>query len=457
MSFIKSYGVALPYYRIEDSIINPLLKKSGSKTVCNTDEDIITLAYDAIMQCIISDNLNIDAVFFATNSPILRNCYHSTIVADLAGIEKSVFCLDFIGTDRSGTDALLLANELVNSGKYKNIIVVASEVKYSAIGDELIANAGHGACAILISNENGLAEIDDSTNIGSHISEEFIYKNNEIKLDARYSRDAGFKKNIDEVIKYIQKYKESCEKIVLNSKYSKLAVGQFLKSGFKDTQFSKDNISPISGNTGVANSFFQIINEIENGTNSILLIDYTNGSNIFYIKSFNNSLKILKNKLGNFGNIKSYQDYLKLRKEGNFNSIKYKTKDIFSSEMMNEREKESFIRLKGIKCKNCGTSYFIKTEKCKKCKSENFEKVQLSNKGKVYSFTKEHYFPVSFPPVTMLVVDLDGGGRITVQQTNCMYPIENNLSIGSQVQLVLRKMNEQDSKPNYFLKAVEIK
>ena len=56
----------------------------------------------------------------------------------------------------------------------------------------------------------------------------------------------------------------------------------------------------------------------------------------------------------------------------------------------------------------------------------------------------------------MAVIDLDGGGRVTLQQTNTMYPDKNNLQISSKVKLVLRKMTEGDEKPNYFFKAIII-
>ena len=124
--------------------------------------------------------------------------------------------------------------------------------------------------------------------------------------------------------------------------------------------------------------------------------------------------------------------------------------------MMNEREKEAFIHKIGMKCDKCNTVYFIHTARCKKCKGEKFTKFRLSDTGIVYSFTKEHYFPVAFPPLTMAVIDLDGGGRVTLQQSNTMYPDKNNLQIGSKVKLVLRKMTERDEKPNYFLKAIAI-
>jgi uncharacterized OB-fold protein len=153
--------------------------------------------------------------------------------------------------------------------------------------------------------------------------------------------------------------------------------------------------------------------------------------------------------------IRSYQDYLVLRKAGNFNSKNYETKELFSSEMMQERENETLLYRKGMKCEQCGTVYYLKAARCKKCKGLHFSAVQLSDKGFVYAMTSEHYFPVSFPPLTMAVINLDKGGRMTLQQTDTMYPENNTLSIGSDVKLILRKMAENDAKPNYFWKVVQ--
>lgn len=455
MSFIKSYGVLLPHFRIDDTVLSPKGRKNLSKAICFSDEDLISLAFQAAKNCICKSENEIEAVFFATTSPVFKNRYHASFIADLLGLNANLFSLDFIGTERSGTDALMLAHKLVNAKSYSNILIIAADVHYSAIGEEITNPNGHGACAVLVSAENGIAEISEAFHEGSFVSEEFYYKNNNIKLDPRYIRDAGFKQNMISVASRVGNYIGETEKNILNSKYSKIAGSVFMKAGFKESQFSIDAITPKIGNTGAVSAMLQLIYEIENQTKNILLIDYTNGSNVFFIKLIKSEKRtILNSTLDDFEKINSYQDYLKLRKVGNFNSAKYQSLDIFSSEMMNEREKAAFIRLEGLKCNNCHTIYLIKTERCKKCKSENFTKTKLSENGKVYSFTREHYFPVTFPPVTMLIVDLENGGRITVQQTDCMYPENNNVEIGSEVKLVLRKMTEHDAKPNYFLKAI---
>ena len=398
---------------------------------------------------------NIDGIFFATSTPVFHNRYHASYLADLLNLPQGILTLDFVNSSRSGTDALLLANVLINSGKYKNILVVASDVHFPSIGKELATPFGHAACANLISSEKGIAEITSAKSFSSSLAEEFSYKGKNIQYDLRFSRDAGFKTNLTSSLKNFVSNPKPYDAVILNSLYARMGGGVFSKAGFEEKQFAKDTLASKLGNTGAVHALLLLINELESEKKNILLVDYTNGTNILEVK--NNSTgktKLFQDELKNFELINSYQDYLLLRKAGNFNSSKYETKEMFSSEMMQEREKDTLQYLKGLKCDKCGTIYYLKSTRCKKCKSDKFSVIQLSKTGTVYTFTSEHYFPSSFPPISILVIDLDGGGRMTVQQTNTMYPERNKIEIGSKVKLVLRKMIEHDAKPNYFWKAI---
>ena len=468
MSFIKKYGIALPHYRIEDSTLNPKTGKKGvMKAVCFSDEDIITLAFDASSTCFEIgadgvENINIksqiDGIFFASSSPVFHNRYHASYLADLLNLPQGILALDFTNSSRSGADALLLANDLIDSGKYKNILVVAADVDFPEIGKERSTPFGHAACAVLLNNEKGIAEISLAKSFSSSLAEEFSYKLNSIQYDPRYSRDAGFKNNITASLKNIVSNPKSFDAVILNSLYARLAGGVFAKAGFTETQFAKDSLTSKIGNTGAVHALLLLINEIENDKKNILLADYTNGTNFFEIKSnIVPEHKSLQQQLNNYDLINTYQDYLLLRKAGNFKSFKYGTKEMFSSEMMQDREKETLLYLKGLKCEECGTIYYLKSARCKKCKCDKFSSVELQKTGTVYAFTSEHYFPSSFPPINMVIVDLDGGGRMTVQQTDTMFPEKNKMEIGARVKLVLRKMIENDAKPNYFWKALLIK
>lgn len=456
MSQIKSYGIALPQFRIEDCVLHPKGKKGAMKSVCFPDEDIITLAFEAAQNCLENQNCAIDGIFFATSSPVFQNRYHASFLADLLNLPSGILALDFTNSARSGTDALLLANNLIDSGKFRNILVIASDVHFPEIGKELSTPFGHAACSFLLSSENGFAEVTYAQSFSSSLAEEFSYKSEKIQYDPRFARDAGFKTNLTYSLKKFVFTQSKFDAVILNSLYARMAGGIFAKAGFDEKQFAKDSISSQIGNSGATHALILLAYELENGKQNILLADYTNGTNFFDLvrnsSPVGNSAKQI---LENFTLIQSYQAYLLLKKAGDFNSPQYKTKEMFSSEMIQEREKETLLYLFGWKCEDCETIYYLKAARCKKCKCDKFSMVKLKNTGTVYTLTSEHYFPASFPPIQMLVIDLDGGGRITVQQTDTMYPENNSIAIGSKVKLVLRKMMENDAKPNYFWKAIK--
>lgn len=112
----------------------------------------------------------------------------------------------------------------------------------------------------------------------------------------------------------------------------------------------------------------------------------------------------------------------------------------WTSPQLEARDAEFLHRLHGLKCE-CGFTQTIPTPACGHCGSTKREPVKLARTGRVFTFTHESYVP---PQVTMLVVDLDGGGRILVQQAD-----EGDAAIGARVRLVLRKLHA-----GYYWKAV---
>jgi 3-hydroxy-3-methylglutaryl CoA synthase len=452
MSYITSYGRYFPGFKIQGNVLNPLGRKN-EHCISYVDEDIITMAFEASSNCLANYTEKIDAVLFATNTPVFKNRYHASYLAGLLNIDENILALDFCQTNRSGTDALLFADKLANSKQYKNILVVASSQSFPQIGKEHETPFGHAAVAIIVSETKGFIEIQNTKSYSISYAEEFVYKNKSIQFDPRFSRTIGFQTCFKSAIADVDTKITSA--FIINSTYAKAAIGDLKKLNIDtEKQILPDKLIPSIGYTGAAHALLRLIYAAEQKNKNIALIDYNNGINLIEF-SVHNSIVFTPH---TFSQIKSYQDYLTVRKSSNYNSIKYQTIDIFSSEMMNEREKEQLLYLNGLECKECKTVYLIKMAQCKKCKCKNFALKKLNNAGVVYTCTKEFYFPSSFAPITMVVIDLDGGGRITVQLTDDMYAEQkNNLQIGSKVKLVLRKMMENNRIPDYFFKCIPTK
>lgn len=457
MTFIKSYGTYFPQFTIADDLLHPKGRKNNH-SIAYVDEDIITMAYQAVINSKLeTTKTEIDAIIFATTTPIFKDRYHASYLADLLELPEGITALDMGTTNRAGTDALLLADTMICSGKHQNVLIVAADIKFPGIGFEAKTPFGHAAIMMLITKDDGIAEVSSARSYSAAIAEEFKYKNERVAYDPRFARTAGFKENMKMVLKELDPNNVNC--LMINSAYVKLIMGALKKAGFElDRQVGGDALIPACGFTGSAHGLFRLVGAMENVNGVSTLVDYNNGSNVITIKTEKPITGSTSKQLSDKISIGSYQDYLTIRKQCNFEGKAYQSTEMFSSEMIQEREKEQLQYLKGYECQGCGTVYYMKSARCNKCKKSEFTEKQLAKTGVVYTLTGEHYFPASFPPTNMAVIDLDGGGRVTVQQTDDMYRgTDTQLAIGDKVELVLRKMMETDSKPNYFWKCKIIK
>jgi uncharacterized OB-fold protein len=122
-----------------------------------------------------------------------------------------------------------------------------------------------------------------------------------------------------------------------------------------------------------------------------------------------------------------------------------------SSAVIVFRDRRTLLPLYGGKCPRCGTVQFPKHRACIECgDAAGLEAVQLARRGTLFTFTHDHLFESPDPPVTHGVVDLDGGGRLYCQLTDCD---AEAVGIDMPLELTFRRMHEANGVPHYFWKA----
>ena len=98
------------------------------------------------------------------------------------------------------------------------------------------------------------------------------------------------------------------------------------------------------------------------------------------------------------------------------------------------------LRLAGIKCRDCGHISYPRGKICHECGSLNLEECTLCKKGTVHTYCVNWAPPPNFePPITPVIVDLEGGGRYQGLMTETSGP--EDVKVGSKVEMVLRKVN----------------
>jgi uncharacterized OB-fold protein len=120
------------------------------------------------------------------------------------------------------------------------------------------------------------------------------------------------------------------------------------------------------------------------------------------------------------------------------------------------RERDQNIRLRGVKCRQCGTIQYPVQRICAKCHAkDDFESYRFSDKqGKLVTFTADYMTPTPDPPVVLSVVNVDGGGRLFVTMTD---KDENELKIGMPLEFTFRKLFSMDGIHNYFWKSMPMR
>jgi len=143
----------------------------------------------------------------------------------------------------------------------------------------------------------------------------------------------------------------------------------------------------------------------------------------------------------------SYGRYARFRKLVRKETV---TSDV-SSPVILWRDRKELLPLYGGRCPKCGTVQFPKHRLCVECADPNgLEEVKLARRGQLFTFTNDYLTESPDPPVTHAVVDLDGGGRLYVQLTDCE---AERVEIDMPLELTFRKIHEAGGFNNYFWKA----
>lgn len=143
----------------------------------------------------------------------------------------------------------------------------------------------------------------------------------------------------------------------------------------------------------------------------------------------------------------SYGKYARFRK---LMKKDYSTEDQ-STPVVLLRDKNEILPLHGGKCPSCGMIQFPIHRICVECgHRDGLEEVKLTRTGKLFTFTHDYLTQTPDPPTTHAVIDLDGGGRVFVQMTDCE---SERVAIGMSLELTFRKYHEGFGIKNYFWKA----
>ena len=481
---IKSYGVYIPYNRLSRAEIHntwqtmPFPMK-GERTVANFDEDSLTIAVAAGIDCLTGlERKEVDGLFACSTTFPYREKLASATMAMALDLRSDIRTADFSNSLRCATIGLSSALDALAAGAAKTVLLTSSDCRLGAPGSEFEQSVGDGGAAFLLAKEDLIAEIEDRYTI----TDEFcgMWRSHEdtfIRMwEDRMVHDEGYSRIMEEaIIRAVKKAARSLDsfaKIVYdppadNRRHAMLAR----KLGISKEQLQEPFFEQI-GHTGTAMASMMLVAALEQAKagDRLLFASYGNGVDVFILKITNGIAKVRNN--GTFARqlntkrmIYNYPTYLRWR---NIVSMeKSRRPDLPPTSLSNlRRNAKILLSLYGVRCKKCGTpqysqaglisSYVMPQRVCVECGTKDqFDDYPFyDKKGTVCTYTQDKLAASLDPPLTVTIIDFEGGGRAAFEMTD-RDPAE--VKVGMPVELTFRKLFFDRGIHNYYWKTKPIR
>ena len=439
---IISYGAYIPLQRINRKIISNATGWStsatslpGEKAVANYDEDSVTMAVAASIDCLTGiDRNKVGGIYFATTTPPYRERQSSGIIATALDLRPDIRAADFANSIKAGTLALLAACDAVKAGSEKNIVVCASDCRLGRPGSAQEVIFGEAAAALMVGDTDVIATLEGTYTLTYDFMDQWRADGDKFNRmwEDRWIRDEGYTKFIPEAINgLLKKYKLSIKdfaKVVIPCIYLRehQAITKALQ--IDDKQVQKEMLTTV-GDTGSSHALMMLVAALEDAKpgDKILVASYGNGADAMFFQVTEHIEKArnrrgTKKYLASRKDLTNYERYLAFREVIPM-EMGLRGEVGISLVSLMWRERRTILGLCGAKCKKCGTPQYPYLRVCvnPRCGAiDEMEYYRFSDKkGKLFSYTSDALAYSISPPEMYSHIDFEGGGRFAFNLTDC--------------------------------------
>ncbi len=469
---ITSIGAYVPIYRLNrDEIARMWAGRSlgGAKAVAGYDEDTITMAVAATLDCLARGAGEVNGLSLATTTAPYKEKQSAAIIAGAADLAKECHTADFTDSLRAATIGIKSAIDAVKSGSAENVVATASDCRLGAAKGNLEQVLGDGAAALMIGSKNVMATVEGSYSVFNDFTDLWRAEEDTFirSTEGRFIDDVGYMPTMQATISgLMKKYKLSpgdFAKLVFYASDARQHASLARHLNFDKAQVQEPLYDRI-GNTGTAAVLLMLVAALEEAApgDRILLASYGDGSDAFVFRATEDINRIrtkptMKDRLTKQIPI-DYGKYLNWRNLVPMEASSLPERSAVSLPSR-WRERRAISALYGVKCKKCGTPQISPLGQtlrvCAVCQAKDeFEPYKFADKtGKLFSYAIDQLQPTQNPPGVNGVVDFDGGGRLICELTDCEL---DKVKVGMRVAMTFRKMFHIRGINNYFWKAKPI-
>jgi 3-hydroxy-3-methylglutaryl CoA synthase len=396
-------------------------RAAGARTVAGVDEDALTMAVEAGAEGLgDSDAQAIDAVYFASTSAPYHEKQIASLVATALDCRRDVVVADFAGSVRSGLTALRSALDAVAAGTVRSALVTVADTRLAEPESELEATLGDGAAAVLVGRDGVVAELVASASVAEEFTH--LYRTDVQRYvqvaDARFGAQYGYAIVVPEAVRAALAKANvapaEVAKLVLAAPDARTAADAAKKAGIDPATRLVPGLVTEAGVLGTPDALVLLSRALESAAagDVIVVAAYGEGADALVFRA-TGALAAARpvpvvERLADGMPLASYEKYLKAR---NVIPVDYQGEPFPT--YLEWKELKQDMRLYGSRCQACGLVQYPMARVCLGCKTrEQLVDHKLARRGVVFTYTIDNLAPVAEHPMPMLVIDLDGGGRV---------------------------------------------
>lgn len=462
MAGVVAYGAYIPWLRLERKLIAQswgIPGAPGEIAVGNFDEDSVTMAVAAGRDCLLDEPAGVGGLYFASTSAPYREKACSTLVATVLDLAGDAVTTDFGNSLSAGMGALVAAVGAVNDRIAPSVLVAAAECRVPEPRTADEQTLGDGAGAVLVGNENVIAEIKG---IYTHYDEILgSWRNADDRRlregNSRFFTSKGYTPSMAAALKGAsEKFgvtADDLSKVVFAAPdfRSHQGIAKMMKLKPEEGK-AQDALFAFVGGCGCAQPLMMLASALEEAKpgDTILLAGAGDSYTVLLLEVTDAIADLprrrgIKGHLATKRNMDSYAKFLSYKQ-----LLEMEPAENISSSIQMWRDRKAVYPLYGKKCNSCETVYFPPKRVCPNCRAyDDNADIKLEKSGKLFNFIDDNLYPSEDPPTTLTISDLDGGGRIFLQMTDREV---GEVEIDMDVELVFRKIHDGGQFHNYYWK-----
>jgi 3-hydroxy-3-methylglutaryl CoA synthase len=428
----------------------------GERTAAGGDQDSLTLGVEAALTAVARAGADdIDAIYFATTTPPYAEKHMAATIAAVLG-RHDVSTADVTGSLRAGTQALRAALDAVEAGRARRALVVAADLRPAEPASGMEQLFGDGAAALVI-GPDAPAEVIGAASIAEEFTGPWRRTGDawvrsfdaKIETDRFVASSAAAARTALEAAGTTPDAIDAFASFAPDPRTFVVTAKQIGIAQAKDALFRE------AGNLGAAHALVALAGALDEAQagQQILVAAAGEGADALVIGTRAGitdarPVRTLADALARKRLLPSYERYARARR-----LLDWDDPDTPSSTIRTWRDRGQAFALQGVRCTSCGTVQFPANRACVMCAElDRMEPQALQRTGTVFTFTLDHLIAGEYleTPVPRAVVDLDGGGRLYCQVTDCE---PERVAIDMPLELTFRRIHEGGGFNNYFWKA----